>query len=105
MGQNASATAEGAVAIGQDSVADEANTVSIGSAGNERRLTQVATGIRDTDAANVGQVKDASQQTLRSAKDYTDARFNAMDDRFSEVTREIGQRLGRQDRRIDRQGR
>ena len=56
IGQGAKATAENAIAIGTGSVAAEANTVSIGSQGNERRITNVSTGVNPTDAANVGQV-------------------------------------------------
>lgn len=85
-------------------MADEPNAVSMGSAGNERRVTNVAAGTRDTDAANVGQMKAGNADTLASARSYTDSKFNGLDDRFTEVTREIDQRLGQQDRRIDRQG-
>jgi autotransporter adhesin len=37
-------------------VANEANTVSVGSAGSERRVTNVAAGIAPTDAVNVAQL-------------------------------------------------
>lgn len=59
LGAGATASAEGAVALGAGSVADQANTVSVGSEGNERRITHVADGVEDTDAANVGQLKKA----------------------------------------------
>ncbi|MGS1078222.1 YadA-like family protein [Pseudoxanthomonas beigongshangi] len=59
LGAGAVASAEGSVALGAGSVADQANTVSVGSAGNERRITHVADGVEDTDAANVGQLKKA----------------------------------------------
>lgn len=42
--------------MGSGSVATEANTVSVGSVGNERRIVNVAAGRDATDAANVGQV-------------------------------------------------
>ena len=48
-----------AVAIGANSVADRENSVSVGAAGNERVITSVAAGTEDTDAVNVGQLKDA----------------------------------------------
>jgi trimeric autotransporter adhesin len=48
-----------AVAIGANSVANSPNTVSFGSVGAERRLTNVAAGVSNTDAANYGQVKTA----------------------------------------------
>jgi autotransporter adhesin len=50
---------QNAVAIGANSVADAPNTVSFGSPGNERRLTNVAAGVNNTDAANFGQVRRA----------------------------------------------
>ncbi|MDO4625686.1 MAG: YadA-like family protein, partial [Pasteurellaceae bacterium] len=58
LGQGAIATANNSVALGQGSVASEINTVSVGSVGNERRITNVAAGVRDTDATNLGQVKE-----------------------------------------------
>ena len=45
------------MAIGSGSTNTAANTVSFGSAGNERRLTNVAAGINQTDAVNVGQLQ------------------------------------------------
>ncbi len=48
MGDKASAT-------GANSVGDEDNTVSFGSQGNERRVTNVANGVNATDAVNMGQ--------------------------------------------------
>lgn len=47
------------VALGYGSVADRENTVSVGSAGNERQITNVAAGTERTDAVNVGQLQDA----------------------------------------------
>ncbi len=47
------------VAIGANSYANEPNTVSFGAPGDERRLTNVADGVNNTDAANYGQVKRA----------------------------------------------
>lgn len=59
LGTNASATAANSVAIGTGSTNTVANTVSFGSAGNERRLTNVAAGVNQTDAVNVGQLQSA----------------------------------------------
>ena len=58
IGQNAVVEqgASNAVALGTDSVADEEDTVSVGSDGNERRITNVADGVNDSDAVNLGQV-------------------------------------------------
>ena len=57
LGPNSSATAANSVSIGSGSTNTVANTVSFGSAGNERRLTNVAAGINQTDAVNVGQLQ------------------------------------------------
>ncbi len=58
IGGNAQANAINSVAIGTNSVANEANTVSFGDGnGNNLRLTNVANGIADSDAATVGQLK------------------------------------------------
>lgn len=60
IGPGASATATNAVAIGAGSTNNTANTVSFGSTGNERRLTNVAAGVSQTDAVNVGQLQAAT---------------------------------------------
>ena len=75
LGRGAQASAAGSVALGAGSIADRgtetyrpayfnngaaftsAGTVSVGSEGAERVISNVAPGVRDTDAANVGQVK------------------------------------------------
>ena len=97
IGRTAKASA-GGIAIGDGSVADGAglgspaylvggsamSQVSFGSAFVTRRLSGVAAGAADTDAANVAQVKAAvatardytdakAAQTLGAAKDYADA--------------------------------
>jgi autotransporter adhesin len=58
IGSNAHASGNNSVALGANSVADEDNTASVGSAGNERRVTNVAPGQGGTDAANMNQVND-----------------------------------------------
>ena len=60
VGPNASATSANSVAIGSGSTNTVANTVSFGSAGNERRLTNVAAGISQTDAVNVAQLQSVA---------------------------------------------
>lgn len=100
VGQGASATASGAVALGQGSTADRANTVSVGSAGSERQVTNVAAGTAATDAVNKGQL----DRGIASANGYTDARVNALSDRFNALNLEMDDRFHRQDERIDRQG-
>jgi trimeric autotransporter adhesin len=59
IGGNARATAASSVALGANSVADRENVVSIGFAGHERQIVNVAAGVADTDAVNVRQLKDA----------------------------------------------
>lgn len=54
--------ATNSVAIGKNSVASEPDTVSIGSPGNERRVTNVAPGIYGTDAANMNQLNRTNAQ-------------------------------------------
>ena len=59
IGGNAHASAGNSVALGANSVADRANSVSVGAAGRERQITNVQAGTADTDAVNVGQLKNA----------------------------------------------
>jgi autotransporter adhesin len=54
------ASAPNAVALGAGSVANVANTVSVGAPGAERRITNVAPGISQTDAVNVGQLNSVA---------------------------------------------
>lgn len=46
------------IALGQNSLATEANTVSVGSIGNERRITNVADPVNDFDAVNLRTLKN-----------------------------------------------
>ncbi|WP_053092002.1 ESPR-type extended signal peptide-containing protein [Ralstonia insidiosa] len=61
MGNRASVTASNAVALGAGSTATEVNTVSVGNAaaGGQRRIVNMAAGVADNDAVNVGQMKTA----------------------------------------------
>jgi len=104
LGEGAKVSGSNSVALGAGSVADRDNTVSVGVAGSERQITNVAAGSADTDAANVAQVRAEDARTLSTAKVYTDARFNAMQDDFTAFSNSVDKRLGRQDRRIDRIG-
>jgi len=105
--------------LGQGSVANQANTVSVGSAGNERRVTNVAAGTGATDAANVGQVQSGdaatlasanahtntvATQTLTTANAYTDGRMQAFSDQFTQIQDDFNKRLRHQDSRIDQEG-
>ncbi|CAN7294486.1 beta strand repeat-containing protein [Caballeronia sp. LjRoot31] len=61
IGGAANASAKNAVALGSNSVADRDNSVSVGAAGKERQITNVAAGTASTDAVNVGQLTAVSQ--------------------------------------------
>ena len=73
LGVGAQATGTNSVAIGANSVADQPNTVSFGSPGNERRLTNVAPGIAGTDAVNVNQLGAGISGATRRADAATSA--------------------------------
>jgi autotransporter adhesin len=66
--------------------------VSVGSAGNERRITNVAAGVNPTDAANVSQIQNSSVNTLTTANSYTDTKVAAAnaytDSRIEDLSRE-----------------
>ncbi|HDR8932650.1 TPA: YadA-like family protein, partial [Burkholderia vietnamiensis] len=62
LGDQSRASGQNSVALGAGSVADEANTVSVGSSGHERRITNVAAGVHDTDAVNVSQLNSVRSQ-------------------------------------------
>ncbi len=66
MGQGASAKTR-FVALGQGSIADRVNTVSVGSAGAERQITNVAAGVQGTDAVNVNQLNAVANQGAATA--------------------------------------
>ncbi|WP_049475776.1 YadA family autotransporter adhesin, partial [Stenotrophomonas maltophilia] len=52
-------------ALGAGSVANRANTVSVGAAGAERQVVNVADGSQATDAVNVRQLQASQQGTIR----------------------------------------
>ena len=85
LGQNA-LVEEGAtnsVALGKDSVASEADTVSVGSSDNQRRVTNVADGENNGDAVNVGQLNtvksDVSSNSAAIADNTTTITRNSSD--------------------------
>ena len=53
------------MALGAGSVANRANTVSVGAAGAERQVVNVADGSQATDAVNVRQLQASQQGTIR----------------------------------------
>ncbi|EIF9622302.1 trimeric autotransporter adhesin SadA [Salmonella enterica] len=65
IGSGSNAAAENSVALGTNSVADEANTVSVGSSTQQRRITNVAAGVNNTDAVNVAQLKASEAGSVR----------------------------------------
>ena len=68
LGHNAKVTGEGGVALGAGSVADRNNAVSVGSAGANRQIINVAAGTEDTDAVNVSQLKKATANANKGWK-------------------------------------
>lgn len=68
----ATSSADGSVALGQGSVADRANTLSVGSPGSERQITHVAAGVQGTDAVNVNRLNQGMASAEGRANSYTD---------------------------------
>ena len=85
VGSGATAAGNKAVALGAASVAASDNTVSVGAVGNERQISNVAAGTASTDAANVGQVSSAVQQSKDWATSYTDQRAQALSNQMQQV--------------------
>ncbi|MGU3626877.1 YadA family autotransporter adhesin [Comamonas sp. C24C] len=65
IGNGATAQAPNSVALGANSVADRPDSVSVGSVGNERTLTNVANGTRPTDAVNKQQLDQVGRNASR----------------------------------------
>lgn len=75
IGQNAKSTGSNSAAIGSNSTdGGQNNVVSMGSFGNERKITNVASGVDATDAANISQL----QSTLAAANHYTNTQINEL---------------------------
>ena len=69
-GATVQSAATNAVALGAGSIASAPNTVSFGTPGNERRLTNVAPGVNPTDAVNLNQLNtmfNTAQDDIRRA--------------------------------------
>jgi autotransporter adhesin len=106
------------VALGQGSVANVANTVSVGTATNQRQITNVAAGVQATDAANVSQVNAAlataktytdasSQQTLSAANAYTNQAItaaNGANGNLANFESQVSDQFQAVDKRIDQAG-
>ncbi|MDH1263151.1 YadA-like family protein [Pseudomonas sp. GD03944] len=82
IGGNAKASADNSVALGAGSEASRPNTVSVGSAGAERQVTNVAEATQGTDAVNLNQARQISQQSagrvLQDANAYTDRQIGQL---------------------------
>lgn len=89
MGGNSYALADNSVALGNGSVADRDNTVSVGREGNERQITNVADGTKDTDAANVRQVNSSKNEAINTANNYTDQKFNSLGGKIDRVEKKL----------------
>ena len=80
-------------ALRDGSIADRANTVSVGSADNQRQITNVAAGTQTTDAVNVGQLNSSIAAAIgdmpagMSAKDYTDQQIQQVQAGVNDVAR------------------
>lgn len=72
IGANTSVLGADSIALGAGSLVGETESgvLSIGNADTTRRIIHVATGVDDTDAVNVKQMKDADSDILLSAQEY-----------------------------------
>jgi autotransporter adhesin len=90
-GNNSTAIGAGAVSSGTNSAAvgaassdgGRSNVVSVGSASNQRQVTNVAPGTQGTDAVNLDQLNAGVAQ----ANGYTDSRINALQGDINSVAR------------------
>jgi autotransporter adhesin len=85
VGQGATSTGSNSVAIGSDSTdGGESNVVSVGSSGNERRVTNVADGINDSDSANMGQLRQATAAIQNDVLDLRN-RIGSLESRLDDL--------------------
>jgi trimeric autotransporter adhesin len=88
IGINTRATANKAIAIGSGSVADVANTVSVGTNAAKRRIVNVAAAVNPTDAVNFAQAKQLASASMSA--ETTAGEASALKD----VRREIAELRG-----------
>ena len=96
----AKATGEHSTAIGGGSVADRDNTVSVGSQGNERQITNVKAGTVDTDAVNVAQMNQASSSATSSANSYTDEQVGNLSKQVAGMQQQMSDQFRSVNKRI-----
>ena len=70
LGSGVTTAAQNAVILGAGSTGED-NTVSVGAAGKERRIINVADPVKDHDAVNLKYLKDATEAIKKNAKSYT----------------------------------
>lgn len=95
MGAGSAAPAENAVALVANSAADRNNSVSVGSLGYERQITNVAPGTHDTDAANIAQLNSV-RNTATSAHGLTQknsSHINNLENQLSKTNKKIDRGL------------
>jgi autotransporter adhesin len=81
IGAYSTASGTNSVALGQLSVADQDNTVSVGSATSQRRITNVAAGVDPTDAVNLSQLQAATASAAATSHYFkADGLENGQDD-------------------------
>jgi autotransporter adhesin len=73
--------------LGQGSVTEHDNSVSVGSATQQRQITNVAAGTADTDAVNVGQMNSSIAQGVQQANSYSDQLFNQANQAINDVAK------------------
>ena len=71
-------TSTSSAAIGQNSVANEANTVSVGSSDNQRRITNVADGVNETDAVNFRQLTSSENRLSKKVTSLKSDAFSGI---------------------------
>ncbi|MDQ0086121.1 autotransporter adhesin [Variovorax boronicumulans] len=81
------ATGRDSVAIGSGSTADRDNTVSVGSPGKERQITNVADGTQPTDAVNRRQLDTGVKSAIDQSRAYTDGQIGSLRGELKSVSK------------------
>lgn len=67
-------------------------------------ISNVGNGVADSDAVNVGQLSEHTQQAINTANSYTDSKFQLLSDTLNSFKSEVNDRFNQQDIRINRMG-